>query len=213
MKSIFKLFVYVSVTAILLTGCYLTSVHPLVSPNNSELVDGLEGVWEGEDAKLYFINDMNNFRIFMGSDDRPYPDDDPAQKGRDVYYVFYETTYEGSRDTTLFVGSTIQLEGNYYLDLFPNKKMEKLVSNHLYPVHTFSKISIDDNKLRMDFFDHEWLRDLILNNRIRLKHEPIGEFSQGILVTASTEELQKFVAKYGNEERAYDESITLNRIQ
>lgn len=132
MKSIFKLFVCVSVTVILLSGCYLTSVHPLVSPDNSELVEGLEGVWEGKDAKLYLINDMNNFRIYMGSDDNPYPDDSPMQ-GSSSYFVFYETTYEGSRDTTLFVGSTIQLEGNYYLDLFPQKKMEKLVSNHLYP--------------------------------------------------------------------------------
>lgn len=200
--------------SVLLTGCFLQAVHPLVHHTDSELAPGLEGVWEGEDSRWYFINDMNNFRKYLGSKDRPYTKNSIGQGGTS-YFVFFKTLEDDS-DTTMFIGATIELNGNYYLDLYPTDKSIKeyeLIDYHMFPVHTFSRIDIRNNQLSIEFFEDEWIRDQLNNNRVRLKHEKLGSLGQGILITASTEELQKFVIKYGNEPKAYDEPLKLQRIK
>lgn len=214
-KSVYLPIIFFTLTLVI-SSCYLQSVHPLVHHRDSELVEGLEGVWEGEDSKWYFINDPNNFRIFMGSDDRPYEDDGPMSSSTS-YYVFFETIQEGVRDTSQFIGSTININGNHYLDLYHIRKESfedyQFKDHHYFPVHTFSKISIGDNKLKIELFEDKWLKEQIVNNRLRIKHEKIGELGQGVLVTASTEELQQFVLKYGNIMEAYEDPLLLNRIQ
>ena len=60
---------------------------------------------------------------------------------------------------------------------------------HLFPVHTFAKVNIEQNK-------------------IKISHEKSG---QNIILTASTGELQKFVVKYGSDEDAFFDPIILNR--
>jgi hypothetical protein len=57
-------------------------------------------------------------------------------------------------------------------------------------VHTFAKLKVEENKLEIQWFDQEWLEDLLKKNRIRIHHENNGDI---ILLTAKPAELQKFV--------------------
>lgn len=208
-------FLFILFTTVL-SGCFLQAIHPLVTPQDSKLVNGLEGVWEeDEGSRWYFINDPNNFRIYMGSDDNPYTEDDPMSQG-EAYFIFHVTTYDGKTDTTGFVGSTIELNGSQYLDMYfvNDKPFEEynLSDYHLFPVHTFSKISVSGDSLGIEFFESKWISEQLLNNRVRLKHERISSGSSTVLITASTKELQQFVTKYGNVEKAYEDPLILKRI-
>lgn len=205
------------VLTVAISGCFLQSVHPLVTPQDSKLVYQLEGVWEeDENSRWYFINDPNNFRIYMGSDDKPYTEDDPMSQG-EAYYIFHVTSHNGKTDTTGFVGSTIELNGNHYLDMYflNDKSFEEfnMSDYHLFPVHTFSKVSVSGGTLSIEFFESKWISEQLINNRVRLKHERISSGSSTVLITASTEELQQFVLKYGNVEKAYEDPLVLKRIQ
>jgi hypothetical protein len=82
-------------------------------------------------------------------------------------------------------------------------------------VNTFSKIKVDAARLVMEPFASSWIKEQIENYRVRIKHEAVySDFdnSSEILITASTKELQKFVLKYGKEEDAYEDPITMKRM-
>ena len=217
MKKHARLLLVFSSFALTVSGCFLQSLHPLIA--ESEPIEGLVGIWKGEEGTWYFLKDLNDYRIYMGSDDKPYPDRE--QFKFDSYHIYYVRKHDGKTDSTDFIGYTKKLNGNEYIDLYPredlatiiNRKDNSFVNNHFFPVHTFSKIRIQEGQLTIEPFDDQWIRDLIVNNRVRLKHELVGEVHQKVLITASTEELQKFVIKYGNEENAFDDPIILKKIR
>ncbi len=59
------------------------------------------------------------------------------------------------------------------------------------------------------FFDPSYLEELIDEDRIKISHI---RHDNGILLTAGTRELQKFVIKYGDEEDAILEPDVFKRI-
>ncbi|MDZ7693912.1 MAG: hypothetical protein U5K69_22795 [Balneolaceae bacterium] len=216
MKRFIKLSILGFIFSFTFSGCFLKSVHPLISHSDSQRVEGLKGVWQDEDdATWYFINDITRFRQYMGMDENPFADDQTIDM-QNAYFVFYETKFNGRIDTTLFIGSTIELNDHYYLDL---KVMEignglpELVNSHLFAAHTFSKIAIRENELTIELFNDEWIRDQLLNNRVRLKYERVDGEEPEVLVTATTKELQEFVKKYGQNEKAYSDPLSLTRIK
>ena len=75
--------------------------------------------------------------------------------------------------------------------------------------NNFSKVWITDDSISLGFFDPSYLEDLIDENRIKISHI---RHDNGILLTARTRELQKFVIKYGDEEDAILEPDVFKRI-
>ena len=79
----------------------------------------------------------------------------------------------------------------------------------MVPVHIFGKIEITDDNLIFYWFDPDYFADLIEQNKVKISHiDNDGE----ILITASTDELQKFVKKYGSEVINYSEPDTIPSI-
>ena len=201
-----------------LNGCFLKSVHPLITSKEAIILNGLEGSWEKEDEKWTFIIDPQSipgieFDVF----DADFDVEIPLEPD---YLIIYENFEDIEKDTTLFVGHVGKLGEYYYLDLSLFRsgiRTGNLKEAHLFTVHTFSKISISDKMLSIEFFKDSWIRDLILNNKVRIAHErirdPIDDFDEDIdiLITASTPELQKFVKKYSSDSEAFDGPIELKR--
>lgn len=102
----------------------------------------------------------------------------------------------------------IKLGGHYFLDFYLEEFLEKnelgLADFHIVPVHTFAKLSFSANELHINWFDQDWLEDLIKENKIRIHHENNGDY---ILLTAKPKELQKFVTKYVNSEEAFKDGM------
>jgi hypothetical protein len=68
-----------------------------------------------------------------------------------------------------------------------------------------------DENIVMYWFNSEFLTNLIDSNKIKISHKML---ENSVLLTANTEELQKFVKKYGNNPRAYldEDPDTMFRI-
>jgi hypothetical protein len=79
---------------------------------------------------------------------------------------------------------------------------------HLVPTHIFAKVELTDQYLILHFFDIEWLEKLIETNRIKISYV---ELEDRYLLTAKTEELQKFITKFANDSTTFIEPDTLIR--
>ena len=209
-----RLIILFFIASLFFTGCFLQTVHPLVEPENSILIPGLEGRWFDDDTRWTFINDISRFPelspVFEGD-----PEQEEDSEFKNAYLVLYENLEDVNSDTALFVGSVTKLNGFYFLDLeLWAKSLDELententfVDSHLFPVHTISKIRVDDEGLKLEFFKSSFIKELITSNRVRIKHEKVKD---DILITASTEELQKFVEKYADDKEAFEDAIELN---
>ena len=210
-----KLITILILGAIIFPGCFLKSVHPLVQPDDAILMDGLEGRWESDDQRWTFLHDPSNFPELMETEAFVLEDDETFMDGQQVYMILFENLQDVSADTTILLGMVSKWSDNYFLDLsvmFRSLRNagaeESFIDGHFQPVHSISKIKIEGGKLAIEFFEDAWIKGLIDNNRVRIKHEKVDG---DVLVTASTSELQKFVAKYGDDDDAFDDPVKLAR--
>lgn len=205
------------ITSAMLSGCFLKSVHPLVSDEDAIDLPGISGVWGNDQERFTFIKkgefENVSFNRIQGHDLNITMTDsgtDSTEKEDQGYLVIVEDLNDEKPDSSYFLGKFIQLDKEYYLDLFPFDFFDiDFRSSHLLPVHTFSKIDLEEDSISINLFRDSWIEDQIRDNRVRIKHERLDE---GILITASTDELQQFIKKYGNVTEAYRVPITLNRI-
>jgi hypothetical protein len=111
---------------------------------------------------------------------------------------------------------TCPVSGNYFLDFYVTDYLDgqdvTIFDFHLIPVHSFAKLEMKGNRAVIRWYDPEWLKKLITQNRIRIHHENNGDY---ILLTAQPAELQKFVVKYVNSEEAFKDGLDaeLHRIR
>ncbi len=101
-----------------------------------------------------------------------------------------------------FAVHLIKLGKNYYLDFFPVKYNipHVMLDMQLMPAHIFGKIEFVDNNIVMNWFDGEFLTNMIDSNKVKISHKML---ENSILLTANTEELQKFVKKFGDNPEAF----------
>ena len=237
MKKIY-LFLTIVIISLVQTGCFLRSVHPLVTSEEAILVEGLEGIWESQNHRWTFINDPQKFPNLL----EYIGGKTTVDFERNIYMILIQNLNDTSATVNeVYVGKAINLNNAYFMDLqifmtsietldapssiFMNGEfldvqvsMHSIKSNnaspiymkgefvdwHFFPVHTFSKISLKENQLNIEFFETSFIEKLISANRIRIKHEKTDD---SILITASTNELKKIVEKYAHEEDAFENAL------
>lgn len=206
-----------------LTGCFLKSVHPLITSENSHLLEGLDGVFETEDQRWIFASDQNPKMV--ADLIRQYSDEgvsiEPGEEdslGMNAYLVLFENKQSIKSAPTLFMGFVGEINEQQFLNLkildIDLGMNATFVEAHRFNVNTFSRIQLNGDELSMEPLASSWIVDQIQNNRIRIKHEMVrSEFddSEEVLVTASTDELRLFMEKYGKIEDAYEDPIKLTR--
>jgi hypothetical protein len=170
--------------AVLLAGC-VPSLHPLFTEKDLVYDPVLVGTWakeEGEDRWAF-------------------------QKSGDSAY---ELIYTEKGVPAQFETHLVQVGEFLFLDTYPK---EPDIENgfymvHLIPAHTFSRVWIQEDALRLAMLDLEWLKKMIAAKEVDVAHERVDE---GIILTASTEELQKFVLKCAEDGKAFPDTIDLHR--
>lgn len=209
MKRTIKNIFIISVLLYLFTGCYLQSVHPLVPFKDAQVLDGLEGRWESGEQRWTFINDPSHFTSNPFGEDFELSDEEKKEFDS-VYMIILEDLESPSADSVLLIGSIGTFNGEHFIDLSMFYSDESSIQNYYnFPVHIFSKISMENGTLSLEYFESSWIKEQIQNNRVRIKHEQ--NENGDILITASTRELQKFVSKYSDDPKAFDEPLKLTR--
>ncbi|NCP84409.1 MAG: hypothetical protein GW823_05840 [Bacteroidetes bacterium] len=182
----------ISIALIFLSGC-LPTLYPLYHGKDLIILSGLETTWiMKDDGKTYeWTFEVN-----------------PGAKDEDDFKNIYLMRIIQDTDTVEYAGGFLKLGTATYLDMYLPYFETKLpfAQSHLFPVHTIWKVEYNSDSLKILPFNSSWIRDMIENNQVRIKHE---QADAGILITAGTDELQSFVKKYGEDSRAFDSAKIL----
>ncbi len=175
---------------LLLSGCVVKSLHRFYNEEDVIFDKSLLGSWVDEDSARWVIKPFTFPKGFMQDDSTDnsylvelYEDDDEPQK---------------------FNAHMFTLDGKKYLDFKPlrDDRYDDFLDVHFISAHSIALVEINGSgELVIGWFNNEWLEKLFRENRVKVSHEVVrgATASEGTeyVLTASTEELQKFIRKYG----------------
>ena len=185
---------------ILINGC-IPSIYPLYSDDTIAFEESLVGEWWEKDGGITDTFGQTTYPLWR------------FEKGKNgnYYNLIHTPTDEAP---SIYEVHLVQLGNQYYFDFYPDGDQTSLdglddfLQIHLFPVHTFAKVEIEEDQVVFHMFDTDWLQNLIEQRKIRIRHEETNDM---ILLSAGTKELQQFVEKYGDDPSAYIDPIVLLR--
>jgi hypothetical protein len=194
--------------AILITAqsCTIFSLNPLY--HKKDLIDEPEllGLWREEGDGIEFWEAQGGGKEYVS-----------FEKYEDKKYIFrYMEEDEGPQDidTISYEAGLLKIGDHYFIDLYPYYDQELEEGDYLFrgfiPTHAVLKIEWHNSKMELYFFSYDRLEELFKQNRIRIRHQMFEDY---IVITASTDELQKFIRKYADDEKAFDDASTFIKIK
>jgi hypothetical protein len=198
--------------AALLAGCVpIVSLHPLCTKETIAYEEKLLGTWV-EDANQPEVT--WEFAHLEQSATRLLPAE--LRDALDKWYRLNIADKEGRKGS--FAACLVKLQDKLFLDVMPDRfpsgeqdpEQMKLVYNAFFftPVHSFVRVSSLGEQLKIRLTDDEGFKKLIQDDLKAVKHDVIDDRP---VLTAATEELQAFVAKYADDERLFPGEVTLTR--
>jgi hypothetical protein len=190
----------------LLAGSCIPSLFPLYTEEDLVTDDRIVGTWEAGEMGTWVIE-----RLYYKPLIDIFSSDWSDAKENNTYKLVVIETDGGDTLEAEFVVHMLVLGGQHYLNYYPGdfELDHDFLSWHMVEANNFSKVWITEDSISLAFFDPSYLEELIDENRIKISHI---RHDDGILITARTKELQKFVIKYGDEEDAILEPDVLKRI-
>ena len=178
------------IVAATMAGC-APSLNPLYTDKDLIFDQSLIGVWVSDDGdnhkSTWTFTKAGKNRYSMVSAD----DDEPAR----------------------FDVALASLGGHLYLDILP---VEAPVENDFYRsllirTHTFAKITIGKDALSVALMDPDSLKQRAEDGGPTLAQETLPD--GGVLLTAKTEDLQKYVLKHADDNALFGESTIFRRVR
>lgn len=174
---------------IIMSSCWILSFHPLYLEENLLFENSLLGGWEHRDEdggveRWTFLRDKDTSYSLLITDNKGF---------------------EGE-----FEAHLLQLDNLLYLDLLPTAPEEgnEFYYAHTVPFHSFLRIEQPGNELKMRAMDYDWLDTRLKDGSISISH---ARRKDGFVLTATTKELQEFIAEYTDEVFS-SESGVLKRV-
>lgn len=179
---------------IFMTSCITISLNPIYNQDDLVSNDTIVGDWIGAKSIWTF-----------------------TKEGELSYRLSYKECAEPEEDPSNFSSCTladfrvkfIKINGQYFADFYPidySSTDNQMLLAHLRAFHSFAKIEIIKNELKIAFLDNKWME-------IKLDSEPktIDHLStkDGVILTATTEKLQDFINKYSKDKEAFSNTFEL----
>jgi hypothetical protein len=214
-------------------SCVVSSLNPLYTNTDRIHLDELNGDWVDNEKNRYTIKtiiDSSDYKVKgeFGSDEINHDAIKKTirkfEKELNVKVEFpkmnkhYEITLISEKDTSVFDGKLSNLHGHYFLDLIPNdnhvedKLSGSFIAGMIVRTHGFFKIDLKNDELVVNTIENHDFEDLIENKRVRIEHV---EHDNKVIITAKTEDIQKFLIKFADSEMFNDpeEALILKRIK
>ena len=177
----------------LFQGCIIHSLYPFYTAETIILDENLEGSWSDSG---YSKNGECSYQLL-------------SEKDKDDNFYHFTICEDGISST--FDVHLVKIGEYTYFDFYPDRSnigKGGITDFYLMPTHSISKVNISENSLSMESINVEWLEDLFKQRKIRIKHEKVEE---EIILTASSKDLQKFILKYADEEKAFEAADVYQR--
>jgi len=189
--------VVICILGLLMSSCLVKSLHPFYNESDVVFRKDIPGTYLDQEGGIWTI-EPHEAKLFYKS----------------KYYLL--KLVDRNKKKVTFRGCLFKLDNNYYVDFYlesgnnPDAETD-LFAMHVLGVHTVARLIIGKNELHIKWYNVEWLSNLFKQNKIRLAHEILegggGDIVEkgDIVLTASTNELQKFMKKFANDPKAFDE--------
>lgn len=188
--------------AAILGGCVpVISLHPLYTEKDIVFEEKLLGTWVDDP------NGPDTIWEFKRHQDK-----------KNAYQFNYTITESEKPLKGIFVAHMVKLGDKLFMDVFPlsypsgENHFEEakwgINTGFFVPAHTFLKVNSIGPTLKLCITNVEEIEKLLKADPNAIKHETVED---SIVLTASTSELQKFVVKYADDSRVFDNEIILQR--
>ena len=191
---------------LLFTGC-LTTLYPIFTEKDLGYKPELIGSWktsqgDGKGGSVE-IHSLANQKIV----ELPGKISSIKNKG---YLITYREDYE---ITASYIAFLARIGKHLYFDYYPvplkiEKNADEFYMQHFIKMHTSYRVSILKNGgFELNQLDASYLNKLIEEKKIRIRHELNSDGDA--VITASTEELQQYILKYGDDPEAIQKEKTI----
>lgn len=228
-----KLAVFIAMTC-LFSSC-LISLHPLYTEETIVYEPLLAGEWlEATDTSAtstwIFRPKKSSIGIQISENDRTAVNlkSDTGMEGH------YELAHFSGSSNYIYDAVLLKLGEKYFLDVFPESSIQGLenylekspesaglgflkskdeqdnypeLANYV-PSHNFYKVEFCENQEVCIYpFNGDRMQELVERRKIRIKHEQVHD---NFIITASTQDLQRFIAKYAEDMANFEEPLIMN---
>ena len=224
-----KLFIVLVISLVAMQSC-VTSLQPLATYDTAIVDDRLAGTWnsDGQDYEVQKFFDSDLFKYikkemdkYKGNADKKLSEKEMEDFAPMLYFKSYVIKFTKDKIEYVMFGSMVKLDNQLFINFAPidmnidkNKKQAfESTSTDRLATHTIARVQFtNSNTIKLDFIDGGFLYEQIKAGRMKLKNER-DELYDTFLITASTNELQQFIQKYGNDNRFFNKenSVTLIR--
>ena len=198
-----------AVSLLMLAGCGLTTLHPIFTPGDLIMDTHLMGKWENEKT-WYRFDPASQVAL-----------EDIPEKLQQFSSKFYLLTTDKGRNLAFL----IKIGDHHFLDVYPiegdaEKDIDPFYKLHKVRMHTVHRLDYETpSSFRLQNFEDSYLENLIHKKQLRIAYTNVKNSDtneEDIVITASTNELQQFLSKYGSDINAYDKEeekiFTQNKI-
>ena len=205
MKKIFIFFSFLFLL-LFLSGC-LTTLHPIFTEKDLVYKSELIGKWETKQnndegwAEISPLAKENSIEL---------PGNVTSIKDKG-YLVTYKN--EVGKVTELYIAFLAKIGKHLYFDYYPvptesEKNANEFYMQHFVKMHAPYRVDLQKNgSFELDRLEGSYLDKLIKEKKVRIHHEINSD--GGIVITASTEELQQYILKYGDDPEAFMSEKTI----
>ena len=220
-----KIIVSFLITASLFQFSCVTSWQPVVTYNTAIPDNRLIGTWNSE-GQDYIVERVFESAAYKKQKNEPItPLIKKGIKDSILYSKSYIMRYTKDKIEYHFFCSMIKINNEVFMNMIVADITSinnggdiselHLSQNWLDRLHTYTIARVqftNTNIIKLDFIDGSFIYDKIKNGRMKLKHES-DDLYDTFVITASPNELQQFIQKYGNDDRFFDKenSVTLIR--
>jgi hypothetical protein len=210
--------------AIGLQSCVVSSLHPLYTDSSRVHIDNLDGFWIEDGELTYEIttivdttglhskkkknkNGMSKEEAFFYGKTKANKSNNPRNAKIERFFFnsslkkHYEIKMYTKKDTAIFDGVLVKLDGNYFLDITVNddylegKLSEEVLLGCLVNTHLFYRLEYKDDMIYLYSLEDEDFNKFVDRKKARIEYTKIKD---KILITSTTKDLQKFLIKLSN---------------
>lgn len=200
-----------------LTSCVVKSLHPFYTEKSIRFDENFLGKWEDSKKGSWTVLSFAEV-ITKENPVHKMKKDDLAlyHKFKKSYYI--ERNHKEVK--TIYLATPFSVNNQSFLDFYPfeyQEDLDDLLGNHTIFTHSLVKYDVMENgAIQIRWLDEDKVEALFAQKKIKIGHKKIGLMNEKYLLTASSEELEKFIEKYMNstDEDKWDTStkFTLKKI-
>jgi hypothetical protein len=228
MKKIFILLILAPMTG--LFSC-IHSLNPLITYSNVESFDAAAGLWKDDDGNTIKIEKFRNSNIErefnMQQKSKDQKANPPSAAETKLETNAYILSFNKNKIEHYMLLSFARINGKLFTQFEPllareeNKKTNAPVlktQKNAAPVnlwdlgkdhtYSFAKVEMDKGQLQFIPMDESFIEGLLDKGAVAIPFEK-DDWFDFTLITASTDQLQKFFSKYGSDEKVFNKTHSL----